>query len=145
MTDRDSEAGGQPRGVLPSRRERDSTAADPVDPETILDGVEDLSVYAWAEAAESDDEPAYLGPAAEEVYDAFGVGESPERVAAGDTDGVAIAAIQGLSERLEEYRDLAERQRRRIDRQRADVETLRERLEAVQSELVALRQDREEE
>jgi len=146
MRDRDRDRGGQPRGVLPSLAERDPAA--PVDPEAILDDLDALQVYAWERRETGETAgPDRLGPAAEEFHDAFDVGEDPDRLAAGDTDGVAIAAVQGLADRVDEQRERLQRQADCIDRQRSrladqrdDIERLRQCVESLQADLVDLRQ-----
>ena len=78
----------------------------------------------------------------EEVLDQLRVLEVRAwRERAGDADGVAIAAIQELADRLDDRNALIEqqarqlrRQQRRLDEQRADLETLREQLESLQAE-----------
>jgi len=42
-----------------------------------------------------------MGPMAQDLYAAFGLGESDTGITTIDADGVALAAIQGLNERLE--------------------------------------------
>ncbi len=146
MSDRDRDRGRQPRGVLPSLRERDPAGL--VDPQAILDGLDALQVYAW-KRREADETAGAdrLGPAAEEFHDAFDVGEDPDRLAAGDTDGVAIAAVQGLVDRVDEQRrrlqrqgDCIDRQQSKLAAQRDDIERLRECVESLQADLVELRE-----
>lgn len=150
MTDPDRDEGRQPRGVLPSLRNRETAA--PVDPQAILDGLDALQVYAWERReADAESDPDRLGPAAEEFHDAFGVGGDPDHIAAGDTDGVAIAAVQGLADRIDEQRVRLQRQAGRIEdqqerlvEQRDDIERLRQHVEALRSDLVELRQEGED-
>lgn len=151
MNERDNDPDSQPRGVLPSRRSHDGEDPEAVDPEDVLDRLRVLQVNAWQDVAGDASGFAHLGPAAEDFHETFEVGLDPENIAAGDADGVAIAAIQGLAERLDDQGNLVERQeqrirrqRDRIDEQRADIETLREELEALQSELSRHRLDSEE-
>lgn len=139
MTDDHSD--DQPRGVLPSAAGSAPTADEPVDPQEVLDRVESLDVYAWGASAERTSGVEHLAPPAEEFYDVFDVGESADRIAAGDADGVALAAIQGLNERVAEQARLIERQRASIDEQRDDIETLRERLESLQATVAELRRE----
>lgn len=150
MTDSDSDPGRLPTGYLPSRRRHDLAEGDRVDPRDVLSRLESLDVSAW-EDADDDRGMVYLGPAAEDVYEVFEVGPDPERIPTNDASGVALAAVQGLQERVERQRTVVERQAERIeeqgetiDRQRADIETLRERLETLQSTVARLRIDFEE-
>jgi uncharacterized protein YukE len=141
MTDCSDEPEPQPFGVLPSKRRH--ADAEQVDQEEVLDQLRVLEVRAWRErAGDADDvESERLGPAAEEFYEVFEVGADPDTITAGDADGVAIAAIQELADRLDDRNALIEqqarqlrRQQRRLDEQRADLETLREQLESLQAE-----------
>lgn len=148
MTDRSSDPEPQPRGVLPSRRRYDRTDPDGLDPQAVLDRLRDLEVHVWRDAADGRREGTHVGPAAEDFHDAFGVGVDPDHVAAGDPDGVAMAALQGLADRLDEREAKIEHQERRIrrqreivDEQRDDIETLREQLESLQAELSRLRRN----
>lgn len=154
MTDRDGEPEPQPYGVLPSRRRHDD--ADRVDPEEILDRLRVLQVHAWREVAgeptarEGGTASERLGPAAEDFHELFEVGTDADHIAAGDADGVAIAAIQGLADRLDEREARIERQARQIDRQqerldeqRADLETLREQVESLRATLARQQQEGE--
>ena len=51
-----------------------------------------------------------MGPMAEDFHEAFGLDADEEHITTVDADGVALAAIQGLAERLnEENRRLRER------------------------------------
>lgn len=135
----------QPDGVLPSGR-RHEGAAESVDPEEILEQVAGLDVRRWRAGEDEPDAVEHLAPSAEEFYDAFEVGADPGHVAAGDADGVALAAIQGMAVRLEAQQEVIERQNRRIEDQRAaieaqrdDLESLRESVESIVSGLVSLR------
>lgn len=62
---------------------------------------------------------------AEDFHDEFGLGESPEHISNVDADGVALAAIQGLDEELEE-------KEARIQEFQSENEELRERLDALE-------------
>lgn len=151
MTDRDSDPQSEsddetgvhpgPFGVLPTKRDHASVAT--VDPETVLDEVTSLDVYTWRAMADDAGYVERLGPAAEDFSEVFDVGGDPDRVAVGDTDGVALAAIQGLVGRVDDQRRRLERQRETIDQQRDDIETLRERLEGLQAEVARLRRGEE--
>lgn len=148
MTDQDSDPEPSPRGVLPSRRSHDRTDVEQVDPHDVLDRLRVLEVHSWQNVAGDARSVERLGPAAEDFLEIFEVGADPDHITAGDTDGAAIAAIQGLADRLDEQDARVVRQNRRIqqqraliDEQRADIETLRERLESLQTELARLRLD----
>ena len=44
----------------------------------------------------------HIGPMAQDFYAAFGLGRSDTTITSVDPDGVALAAIQGLNQKLEE-------------------------------------------
>lgn len=47
----------------------------------------------------------HIGPMAQDFHAAFGVGPDDRHISTVDADGVALAAIQGLNQKLEETRD----------------------------------------
>lgn len=144
MTDREQDPGSQPRGVLPSRHGAERVA--PVDPEAVLDQLDALDVWHWEDADGARTPIARLGPAAEDFHETFELGADADDVAAGDTDGVALAALQALAEQVEHHQTELGRQARRIEAQREtiesqrdDIESLRETVESLVSGVVALR------
>jgi hypothetical protein len=48
----------------------------------------------------------HMGPMAQDFYAAFGVGPDVKHIATVDADGVALAAIQGLNQKVEISRNL---------------------------------------
>jgi len=60
----------------------------------------------------------HLGPMAQDFYAAFGVGPDDKHIATVDADGVALAAIQGLNQKLEQ--------------KETEVRELKQRLEALE-------------
>ncbi|PSQ35271.1 hypothetical protein BRD08_07545 [Halobacteriales archaeon SW_10_66_29] len=127
---------------------------DPVDPSEVLAGVEDLEVSTWE--YDTRRRVTHMGPMAGDFHDAFDLGDDPERISGVDADGVALAAIQGLSAKLddrdERIADLEAELAEKADRidaleaenkalgdeteaLRAENETLRERLAAVEERL----------
>lgn len=151
MDERDDDSVSQSRGVLPSRERDEVTEAGAVDPGAILEGLEALDVRTWRETAGATADAEHLGPAAEDFHEAFELGVDGDDVTAGDADGVALAAIQGLIGRLDEQDARLERQADRIEafcdtveKQRDDLETLRVRIETLQSELTRLRAGRDD-
>ena len=89
------------------------TAVESVDPQTVLAGVEQLAITTW-EFADTDG-GRHIGPMAAEFRTVFEVGDDDESIATVDADGVALAAIQALS--------------RKLDRAVTRIETLRETLQ----------------
>jgi uncharacterized coiled-coil protein SlyX len=125
MTERDDPE-PQPFGVLPSRRRY--AAVERVDPEEVLGRLVELDVQGWEAPAGAD---RRLGPAAEEFHEAFDLGADADDIAAGDADGVALAAIQGLTTRVATQRERIEHQQHRLDAQQETIDELRDDLEAL--------------
>ena len=73
------------------------------------------------------DDPAirHLGPMAQDFYQAFGLGADERHIAPLDVSSVAVAAIQGLNEKLEQK-----------DKQISTLEKKVERLEQLIAHLV---------
>jgi hypothetical protein len=89
----------------------------PVDPQAVLEKVAELPLSSWNYKAQ---DPAirHLGPVAQDFKAAFSLGETDTGITGVDADGVALAAIQGLNQKLKE-RD-------------AKIQALKQRLEALE-------------
>jgi len=74
----------------------------PVNPREILDKVAALPISGWN--YKQDPGSKHIGPMAQDFRAAFGTGMDEKHIATVDADGVALAAIQGLNEKLEEQR-----------------------------------------
>ncbi len=72
----------------------------PVDPQAVLDQVVALPLATWNYKSQ-DAAIRHLGPMAQDFKAAFGVGESDTGITGVDADGVALAAIQGLNQKVE--------------------------------------------
>ena len=73
-----------------------------VDSRSVLEKVSQLPVQTWA--YQNDPGTKHLGPMAQDFYAAFGTGADDRHIAVVDEGGVALAAIQGLNQKLEEIR-----------------------------------------
>lgn len=71
----------------------------PVTPREVLDKVAALPITQWN--FKGDTGTPHLGPMAQDFYAAFNLGTDDKRIATVDADGVALAAIQGLNQKLE--------------------------------------------
>ena len=115
------------------------TNIDPVDPTQVLEGVTDMEVATW-EYKDEDGEGAgerHIGPMAEDFHAAVDVGASDEHINSINADGVALAAIQGLADRLNERAD-------RIEELEQASEQKDERIEELESEAEAAREENAE-
>src|SRR5713101_989268 len=72
-----------------------------VNPQTVLQRVIALPVSQWSYKAE-DPKVRHLGPMAQDFYAAFKLGKDDKHIGTVDEEGVALAAIQGLNQKLEE-------------------------------------------
>ncbi len=73
---------------------------EPINPGEILDKVTALPLTTWKYKSQ-DAHIRHLGPMAQDFKAAFGVGESDTGITSVDADGVALAAIQGLNQKVE--------------------------------------------
>jgi Chaperone of endosialidase len=71
----------------------------PLNDASILAKVTALPVNVWRYKSEAG--VRHVGPMAQDFYAAFGVGEDDRHITTIDEDGVALAAIKGLSEKVE--------------------------------------------
>jgi hypothetical protein len=134
------------------------TDVRPVDPSSVLDRLDDLAVSTWRYESQPES-VRHMGPMAGPFTDLFGLGTDDDTIATVDADGVALAAIKGLSaahdrtadrvaslersvDRVDDLEAENDRLREtvaardaRIDELEADVEQLRERLAAVETQL----------
>jgi hypothetical protein len=72
----------------------------PIDSRDVLDKVAVLPLTRWNYKGDKSSE--HIGPMAQDFYAAFGVGPDDKHIATVDADGVALAAIQGLNQKLTE-------------------------------------------
>lgn len=136
----------QPYGVFPMKKSEGVLETTQVSQENILERLQTLEIHEWKYGSEGGSDVEHIGPAAEDFYGMFGLGEDAEHIATGDADGVALAAIKELASRLNEYHALTSRQERQLERQRKlittqrdDIEALRERIESIQTMVTRLR------
>jgi hypothetical protein len=80
------------------RNAKENIAA--VDPREVLEKVVALPIARWN--YRHDQATPHLGPMAQDFHAAFNVGPDERHIATVDADGVALAAIQGLNQKLEQ-------------------------------------------
>ncbi|PYJ80847.1 MAG: hypothetical protein DME22_23005 [Verrucomicrobia bacterium] len=71
----------------------------PVSPSQILDKVLQLPVSEWS--YKTDSATRHIGPMGQDFYSAFKIGTDEKHIAPIDEGGVALAAIQGLNQKLD--------------------------------------------
>ena len=96
----------------------------PVDEAQVLELLTDLPITVWNYTGH-DPSVRHIGPTAQDFRTAFGLGENDTHITAVDADGVALAAIQGLYQLLEDQDSL-------IKAQREQIEALKVRLAALE-------------
>ena len=105
----------------------------PVDPAEVLTRLVNVPVHTWSYKTQ-DTSIRHMGPAAQDFYAAFGLGDSNKAVATIDAEGVAFAAIQGLYQQNQELtRRVAELEAQNAEL-RAQLQTITARLEALRAQ-----------
>jgi hypothetical protein len=115
----------------------------PVDERELLERLDAVPISFWSYKSQ-DASIRHVGPMAQDLYAAFGLGEDNRRITAVDSEGLALAAAQGLHSlarqqelSIESLRDTARRQEAELAARARQIETLEKRLaeleEAVRS------------
>jgi hypothetical protein len=104
----------------------------PLDGRDILDKLAAVPISAWRYDFEPTDATPHIGPMAQDFKAAFYPGRDDKTISTMEFDGVALAAIQGLNEKLE--LELEHRETEITELQRQNAELLR-RLEAIEQRL----------
>ena len=89
------------KSVTQTSSRQEKSGFESVDGISVLDKVAGLPISEWSYKA---DNPSvrHLGPMSEDFHAAFGLGKTDKGLTSVDTSGVALAAIQGLNQKLEE-------------------------------------------
>ena len=103
----------------------------PVDAGAVLAKVATLPVMEWA--YKGGDSARHLGPVAQDFKASFGLGTDDKHIATVDADGVALAAIQGLNEKVESGKQKAESRMEKLEAENAELKRRLERLEQKMS------------
>jgi hypothetical protein len=102
-----------------------------VDGQEMLQKVAQLPIAEWTYKTEEDG-VRHLGPMAQDFQAVFGLGDDATHLATMDTSGVALAAIQGLNEKLRQ--ELMEKEAELVDQKRR-IQRLEGQLEKIQQML----------
>jgi len=97
----------------------------PVDAGGVLEKVAGLAIAEWQYKKQA--AVRHIGPMAQDFYAAFNVGPGEKEIAVVDEGGVALAAIQGLNQKLED----------RLKAKDAELQGLRQQLAAAQEAMGA--------
>lgn len=93
-----------------------------VDPREILAKVAAMPITRWHYKTDAD--VPHIGPVAQDFHAAFGLGSDNLHIATVDADGIALAAIQGLSQIVEE--------------KDSEIDALKEKVAAMEARFTAL-------
>ena len=93
-----------------------------VDPAEILDKVAQLPISEWS--YKSDSSTRHIGPMAQDFYWTLNIGTDERHIAPIDEGGVALAAIQAVSEKLKQKDAEIQNLRNRLERLQAAVDRL---------------------
>ncbi|MDJ0837858.1 MAG: tail fiber domain-containing protein [Acidobacteriota bacterium] len=98
-----------------------------VDTSEVLDKLTDLPITTWRYKRDESD-IRHMGVTAQDFYDAFGLGQSDKYLTSIDPDGVAMAAIQGLNNKVED----------KISQKDEEIARLKEKNRKLEDRLAAL-------
>jgi hypothetical protein len=87
----------------------------------VLERLARIPINTWNWRAQ-EDSIRHMGPMAQDFFAAFQVGEDEKHITTVDADGVALAAIQGLNQKLEDQ----------IRGKDAEILNLKERLDRLE-------------
>ena len=93
----------------------------PVNSQEVLNRVASLPISSWNFKT---DTTRHIGPMAQDFYSAFNVGTDDKHIATVDEDGVALAAIQGLNQKLEDETKAKDAKINELEKRLADLETI---------------------
>ncbi len=99
-----------------------------VDRREVLDKLSALPIHRWN--FRDDAATLHLGPVAQDFHAAFGLGVDDKHIATVDADGVALAAIQGLNEKVERR---SQESRARIEQLETENVELQQRLAELEA------------
>jgi hypothetical protein len=94
-----------------------------INPREVLEKVATIPITTWN--YKEDPSSRHLGPMAQDFFAAFAVGPDDKHITTVDADGVAMAAIQGLNQKLEEQAAALRDRDARIERLESDLANLR--------------------
>ena len=89
-----------------------------------------MPIYTWNYQAE-DEGYRHMGPMAQDFYAAFALGYTDTAITTIDSDGVALAAIQGLHQ-------VVQRQKTQIDTQQTQIASLQKAVASMEQRLAAM-------
>jgi hypothetical protein len=126
-------------GVVVSASDRNlKENFEPVSSREVLEKVVALPVSTWNFKA--DPGSRHLGPMAQDFYAAFQVGPDEKHIAVVDEGGVALAAIQGLNQKVETGRLKAQSLEQKLEQKETEITELRQTVTELKQLVQALDQ-----
>jgi hypothetical protein len=128
-------AGGGSWSSLSDRNTKTNFAA--VDERELLDRLDGVPISFWSYKSQ-DPSVRHMGPMAQDLYAAFGLGEDNRRITAVDSEGLALAAAQGLHRLAREQELSIEKLRATAREQEAELAARARQIEALEKRLADL-------
>ena len=107
----------------------------PVDPREMLEKVAALPLTEWT--YKQDASARHVGPMAQDFYAAFGLGADDKHIATVDAEGIALAAIQGLKEIIDQQSAELGAKDAKIERLEEEITELKNAQRKTTAELAA--------
>ena len=98
------------------------TGFETMAPREILERLVKVPIHTWS--YKSEDGVCRLGPVSQDFHAAFGLGADDKHIATVDAAGVALAAIQGLNQKLTEELKLRDAENAAMRRELAELRQL---------------------
>ena len=106
-----------------------------LDPKAVLAKVAAMPIPQWEFKSTPGDQ--HVGPMAQDFHAVFGLnGADDKHITTVDESGVALAAIQGLNEKMESGKQKAETQIQELKAENADLKARLEKLEQLVTEKI---------
>jgi hypothetical protein len=108
----------------------------PVDTIAVLNKLAAIPIERWNYKWEKDTDVPNLGPMAQDFKAAFYPGRDDKGISTLEFDGVELAAIQGLNEKVESGKQKAETQMEKLEAENAELKARLEKLEQLMNEKI---------
>ncbi len=105
----------------------------PVDSRAILEKVTAMPIQHWNYIGDS--ETPHIGPVAQDFHAAFAVGMDDKHISMVDADGVALAAIQGLNQKMSDELERRDAQNSALKKQNDELKARLDALEGIVKDL----------
>ena len=126
-------------GVISDRTTKENLVV--VDTTDVLERLLAVQVSEWNYRTQ-DTSIRHIGPMAQDLHVAFGVGESDRTINAVDAQGIAFAAIQGLNAKLEAKLEARDAEIRALRAEVGELRATRERVAALRAAVGSLLRER---